>query len=258
MQTRILAITSLVVGVGANARPLTAQDTLFFPAPDRLTVRALKSVPTVDVAPGVHVHTVVGVTGSVSLGEFDSAGAAPLHHHTREQTDVGLTGAFDVTVGDRVERLEPWSGMIIPADVPHLIANNRSGVAAVLEFHTVRRPDLVPPRPRMTFPSTPAPAATPSRPLIARMDAGDGVTFTGETCTMRFRRLTAAVDVHPDATPTELFVYVARGAVRLEGTEGGTVLGAGTLIIVPARERRVQIAPSGADASLVEFRVTPH
>jgi mannose-6-phosphate isomerase-like protein (cupin superfamily) len=197
------------------------------------------------------------MTGSVSLGEVDSGGVAPLHHHTREQTDIALTGVFDVTIGDRIESLGPGVGVVIPADVPHSIANHRRGVATMLEFHTVRRPDLVPPRPTMTFPVAPAPAPTPTRALAVPMDVGDGATLTGETCTMRWRRVTRSVDVHPDPTMTELFVYVARGAVRLVGEAGGETLGAGTLIIVPARVRHVQIAPMGADAGLIEFRVVP-
>lgn len=256
METRLLVITSLALGV--LARPSNAQDTLFFPATDRIAIRVLKAIPTIDVAPHVHVHTIVGATGSVSLGEFDSAGVAPLHHHTREQTDVGLSGVFDVTIGDRVEMLGNGAGMIIPADVPHSIANLHRGVATVLEFHTVRRPDLVPPRPAMTFPSAPSAATTPPRPLVARIDAGDGSTLTGETCTMRWRLIGRGVDVHPEPTTTELFVYVARGAVSLAGTPGAAHLAAGTIIIVPAAMRHVMVSSDSPDAaSLIEFRVVP-
>ena len=255
MQTRVVVITTLVVGTMAG--PLAAQDTVFFPATDRIAIRADNSIPTVDVAPGVHVRTIVGATGSVSLGEFDSAAVAPLHHHTREQTDVGLTGNFDVTIGDRIESLRPGTGMIIPPDVPHSIANHRRGVATVLEFHTVRRPDLVPPRPTMSFPVAPAAAATPRRPLVVSMEGGSGSLLTGQTCMMRSRRVRRPVDVHPDSTETELFVFVASGAIRLRGEAGGEILPAGTLIIVPARVRHVEIAPAGAEANLVEFRVTP-
>jgi len=256
MQTRVVAIASLLGW--AMAPQAGAQDTLFFPATDRIAIRALKSIPTVDVAPGVHVHTIVGATGSVSLGEVDSSGVAPLHHHTREQTDVALSGAFDVTIGNRVESLGPGVGVIIPADVPHSIANNRRGVATMIEFHTVPRPDLVPPRPAMTFPVAPSPAATPAHALAVRMDAVSGATLTGATCTMKWRRLAGAVDVHPEPTATELFVYVVRGSVSLRGSPGASPLGPGTVIIIPGSARDVRLTPASAEgASLIEFRVVP-
>jgi quercetin dioxygenase-like cupin family protein len=73
-----------------------------------------------------------------------------VHHHTREQADFGISGTFDVTLGSHVESVGAGAGFIIPADVMHSIANRQGGVAIIIEFHTVRRPDLVPPRPAMT------------------------------------------------------------------------------------------------------------
>ena len=253
MDTRMVAITSLLVA--ALARPVSAQDTLFFPATDRIAIRNLYAIPTIDVAPRVHVHTIVGATGSVSLGELDSGGVAPLHHHTREQADVALNGALDVTIGDKVEQLGPSVGMIIPPDVPHSIANLHAGVRTAIEFHTVRRPDLVPPRPAMTFAVAPAPADPPSRALATPMNAGDGAVITGQTCTMRWRRLASSVDVHPEVTGTELFVFVAGGSVSLALPGGAKSLDAGTLIIIPAAVRRVRLSPSSGEASLIEFQV---
>ncbi len=107
------------------------------------------------------MRTVVGTTGSFSIGEFDSGSAAVLHHHTREQADVGITGVFDVTLGTHVEPLGPGAAVIVPPNVAHSIANKGGGVMTVIEFHTVRRPDLVPPRPALTFPASPEPVAVP-------------------------------------------------------------------------------------------------
>jgi mannose-6-phosphate isomerase-like protein (cupin superfamily) len=122
----------------------------------------MTQVSPVDVAPGVHVRTVVGTTGSFSIGDFDAGSAAVLHHHTREQADVGIAGVFDMTIGTHEEALGPGAGVIVPADVAHSIANKRGGVMTVIEFHTVRRPDLVPPRPPMTFPSSAEPVPVPA------------------------------------------------------------------------------------------------
>src|SRR4029079_3764661 len=111
----------------AAANSSSAQDTIFFPAADRIAVRNLPSIPSIELVPGVHVHTVVGATGSVSFGEFDSAGVAPLHHHTREQEDVGCAGQLDMTIGANVESLGPGSGVIVPPNVRHSIANLHKG-----------------------------------------------------------------------------------------------------------------------------------
>jgi quercetin dioxygenase-like cupin family protein len=235
----------------------SAQDTVFFPAPGRIAIRHLPSIPAIELVPGVHVHTIVGTTGSVSYGEFDSAGVAPLHHHTREQADVGLSGQSDMTIGSTVESLGPGSGVIVPPNVRHSIANLHAGVRTVIEFHTVRRPDLVPPRPAMTFPVAAEPVPVPpDRRLVAQIDTGDGTTLTGETSTMRWRRVTGSVDVHPAFTPTELFIYVARGNVRLAAEGRTSTRRPGTLVIVPAVTRHVQLSTaSAADAAVIEFSV---
>src|SRR5262245_39875788 len=98
---RVLVGLVCVVLGGAQA----AQESPHFLPADRVSVRVMSEVPAVDLAPGVHVRTVVGTTGSVSVGDFDSSGTAPLHHHTREQADIGITGTLDMTVGTHVEAL---------------------------------------------------------------------------------------------------------------------------------------------------------
>ena len=134
--------------------PMVAQGDVHFVPGDRVAVREMSAVSPIELAPGVQVRTVVGATGSFSIGEFDTGSAAVLHHHTREQADVGITGGFDMTLGTHVEELGPGAGVIVPSNVAHSIANKRGGVMTVIEFHTVRRPDLVPPRPALTFPAS--------------------------------------------------------------------------------------------------------
>ena len=116
--------------------PLAAQDSIHFVPADRVAVRVMREVPPIDVAPGLHVRTVVGSTGSFSLADFDAGGVAPVHHHTREQADVGISGVFDVTLGNHIEPVGPGAGVIIPPNVTHSIANVRGGVMTIIEFHT--------------------------------------------------------------------------------------------------------------------------
>ena len=197
------------------------QDPLYFPPPDRVSVRVMRELSPIDLAPGVHVRTVVGGTGSVSIGEFEPGSAAVLHHHTREQADVGLDGAFDMTIGTHVEKLGLDMGVIVPSNVAHSIANKGTGVMTVVEFHTVPRPDLVPPRPAMTFPSSPEAVPIPdSRSLVVRLDqpgAEGAQTISGQTCTMTWRRLArGAKPADVQAAGTELLIYILRGTLQLE------------------------------------------
>jgi mannose-6-phosphate isomerase-like protein (cupin superfamily) len=251
--TAALRLIRRCLVLGIFAARLFAQDTLYFPPPDRIAVRDMKSVPAIDIAPGIHVHTVVGATSSFSFAEFDSGGVAVVHHHTREQADVALSGAFSVTIGDRVEALRPGSGVIIPPNVRHSIANLDRGTKTIIEFHTVRRPDMVPPRPALSFPSSPEPIPLPTgRPIVSRMDVGDGATIIGETCSIQWRRIPARVDLHPALTQTELLLYVVRGVGELVASGKTARVGPGMLIIVPAALQHVELRPAG-EVALVEF-----
>jgi mannose-6-phosphate isomerase-like protein (cupin superfamily) len=228
-----------------------------FVPPDGIAVRVMDKVSPVDVAPGVHVRTVVGTTGSFSLGDFDAGSAAVLHHHTREQADVGIAGVFDMTIGTHEESLGPGAGVIVPADVAHSLANKRGGVMTVIEFHTVRRPDLVPPRPPMTFPSSAEPVPVPAeRRLIVPLDRPGTALWTirGETCTLAWRRGTRGSTLDLEAGDTELFVYVVKGAGEWGMTGRTSHVDPGTLIVVPARERTSLRASGSDDLALVEFR----
>lgn len=244
--------------------PLIAQDSIHFVPADRVAVRVMREVPSIDVAPGVHVRTVVGATGSFSLGDFDPGGVAPLHHHTREQADVGLSGVFDVTLGNRVEPVGPGAGVIIPPNVTHSIANIRSGVMTLIEFHTVPRPDLVPPRPAMTFPASPEPVALPpERRLVVQMDKSGGeqpdapTTIVGETSTMAWRRLrngAAPTDVTAAGRGGEMFVYVVRGEAGLFASGSEQRVSAGSVVVIPAGTKNVRMrAMDTGDVAIVEF-----
>src|SRR5215831_15638014 len=235
-----------------------AQDPLYFPPTDRVSVRVMSELSPIDVAPGVHVRTVVGPTSSVSIGEFEPGSAAVLHHHTREQADVGLTGTFDMTIGTHVEKLGPDTGVIVPANVEHSIANKGTSVMTVIEFHTVPRPDLVPPRPAMTFPSSPEPVPIPDSPLIVRFDFPRSETaqsITGKTCAMTWHRLgRGATPAEVQATETELLVYVLRGTLQLDAGSSPQRVSAGSVVVIPAHQS-ARLQATDTDVTLVDFRV---
>lgn len=217
-------------------------------------VYRLSDVPAIDLVPGVHVRTVVGTTGSFSIGDFDPGSAAVLHHHTREQADIAIAGEFDMTVGDRVEKLRPGFGVIVPADVPHSIANNGGERRTVVEFHTVRRPDLVPPRPAMTFPASETPAILPGGVRLIQPLPRTNDWIRGRTCLLGWRELASgARSVTLAAGAVERFEYVARGLIELASGERRARLEPGSLLILPARTSAFLQSIGSEAAALAEF-----
>ena len=255
---RNIMISTLLIASALGRVPAYGQDTIFFPPPNRIAIRDMRSLPARRVGNALRVYTVVGATGSASLAEFDSGSTTgPVHHHTREQVDVGLTGTLESTLDTHAEQFPPGHAAVIPAEVSHSFSNPRAGLVTALEFHTVRRPDLPPGYPAMRFPYAPEPVSLPDNArLVKRVDAGAGETLDGRTCTVRWRWVSAPVDVHPTTTSTELFVYVARGDAELTAEGRTSRVKEGSLIIIPAELARAKIAPvNTSKAALVEFQV---
>jgi len=255
--------TRAVVMCGIAARlaiPVTGQENIHLVSPDRVTVRRMSEVPAIDLAPGVRVRTVVGTTGSFSIGDFEPGSAAVLHHHTREQANIAVIGEFDYTLDDRVEKLAPGFGVVVPPNVRHSLANRGSQRATVIEFHTVRRLDLVPPRPEMTWPASETRAKlTTGRQLVYPLDRPyrespfAANSMGGETCLLSLRRLTRPLPVEIRAGTVERFVYVIRGEIRLTTPESTQQLSAGALVVVPAGTAITVQALGGEVGALAEF-----
>lgn len=249
----------LAAVVLAGAWLLTVQhDPRYFPPEDRVSVRVMSDVPPVDVAPGVHVRTIVGAVGAMSVGDLEPGKAVPLHHHTREQADLGVTGTIAMTIGTHVEQLGHADGVIVPADVAHSLANTGTTLMTAVEFHTVQRPDLVPPRPSLTFPASAEPVAVPDgRSLVVKLDQATTTsadrTLGGETCTMSWRRLSGgAPPIEIQATPSELFVYLIHGSAELEASGAKQRVSSGAAIVIPAHHQ-VRLGAVSSEVTLVEF-----
>jgi len=259
---RVLAVAA-GLSVGSV---LFAQASVHFPPADAIAIRVMRDVPAAQLTAGFLGRTVVGATGSVTLGEFEDGAGAPLHHHEREQVNVGLEGVMEMGLGTHTEPLPAGSAVITPANVRHAI-RNRSGARLVsLEFHTIRRPDLVPPRPRplVPYPVSPEPVAIPDdRTLVVQMasmnqPSGVARVIQGATCTLAWRRVAAGAspaDLAPSRSEAELFVYVASGEADVSAPGLSQRVSAGTLIVIPGHHLHVRLTAAGpADVALVEFR----
>lgn len=260
-------IGAVVVGVALTLQfpsGSAQQESIHFVPGDRVAVRRMLDVPPVELVPGVQVRTVVGTTGSFSLADFGPGTAAALHHHTREQTDIGITGEFAVTLDDRMEQLQPGGGFIIPSNVAHSLANKGTGVARVIEFHTIRRPDLVPPRPAMSYPSSPTPAKlspgqlTQPMERLAAATASQQFWLRGETCVMAWRIVKGGgPPIELQAGRTEHFIYVVRGDLEMRASTGSERLGEGSLVVIPAGAGITLRSAGSGDAAIAQFSPSP-
>ncbi|MDP2321705.1 MAG: cupin domain-containing protein [Acidobacteriota bacterium] len=260
---------AVVAGLSLSSA-LVAQDSVHFPPADAIAIRVMTDVPAAQLTTGFLGRTVVGATGSFSFAEFDDGAGAPLHHHEREQVNVGIQGVMEMALGTHTETLPVGAAVITPANVRHSIRNKSGGKLISLEFHTIRRPDLVPPRPRpaIPYPVAPQPVAIPDdRQLVVQLappgqPAGVAKEIQGETCTVAWRRLApgaAAADLAPAKSTAELFVYVVTGEADLTATGVSQRIRAGTLLIIPGSHERVMLEAAGsADVALVGFRPGRH
>ncbi len=248
------------------ATALIAQDSVHFPPTDAIAIRVMSDVPAAQLTAGFLGRTVVGATGSFSFAEFDDEAGAPLHHHEREQVNVGIQGVMEMALGSHTEPLPFGAAVITPANVRHSIRNRSGGKLVSLEFHTIRRPDLVPPRPRpaVPYPVAPQHVAIPDdRQLVVQLAAPGHAPAVakeihGETCTVAWRRLTpgaAPTNLAPAKSTAELFVYLVTGEADVTATGVSQRISAGTLLIIPGSQANVMLKAAGsADVALVEFR----
>jgi quercetin dioxygenase-like cupin family protein len=257
--------TLVVVALLSVTASLVAQDRVHFPATDRITVHVMKDVPATTLSKGFVFRQIVGATGSFSFAELEPGAGSTGHHHTREQANVGIEGELDTLLGDHHEPLPPGAAVITPPNVRHGIRNSSDRRLLSLEFHTIRRPDLTPsrPRPDVPYPVAPEPVPVPNdKKLVVQLSApgqphGVAKTITGETCSLSWRRLAAggaSVDFGP-ARGSEIFVYVATGEADLVSKSLKQRVGAGMLILIPAMEEHVSLKAAGkTDVALVEFK----
>lgn len=259
---RFLAV---VAGICLSA-VVAAQDSVHFPPTDRVVILAMSDVPAVQLTKGFMAKTIVGATGSFSWAEFDDNSGAALHHHLREQANVGIDGVMEMGLGTHTEPLPAGAAVITPANVSHAIRNRSGGKLVSLEFHTIRRPDLAPPRPRpaVPYPTAPEPVAVPDdRKMVVQLastaqPAGVAKTIQGETCTVAWRWLApngAATDLAPAKSSAELYVYVVGGEADVTGGGVSQRVKGGTVVIIPGQQEHVTMKAAGFGVvTLIEFR----
>ncbi len=88
--------------------------------------------------PGVTRRSFNSERATVTSYTFDPGATFPRHHHPQEQITLVQAGDVEMTIGDRVERLEAGEWSVIEPDVEHGITAG-SGGATVLAVAVPRR-----------------------------------------------------------------------------------------------------------------------
>lgn len=209
-----------------------------------------------ELRPGIRIKPVVGQTGTFVFAEFAPGSETVKHHHTHEQANLGLTGSAEISIGGRPHVLAPFTGTMTPADAEHSIADRGTATATLLEFQPVRRVDLLPPRPALTFPSSPAAAVVPARAAVAmdfgppEPNAAGSRVLAGKACTLSVWRVPGtprSVTLAQRAAGAEQFAYVIEGRAEFGAGTNSRPIGPGTLVVNPpgAPAIRVRVTDAG-------------
>ena len=98
----------------------------------------LSQQPSKTIFPGVTITTAWGEHLMLSFVKFEYAGAnVPTHHHPHEQMGLGLSGEFELTIGEETRVIRTGDSYLIPGGVPHS-ARSLGPARALDVFHPIR------------------------------------------------------------------------------------------------------------------------
>ena len=177
---------------------------------------------------------------------------------------------MEVYVDGRRAPLGPMQISVIPSDAPHTVTNVMGpGKVLSLELSTIRREDLLPHRPQITFPASQEPKAVP--PGVTVFADFNEMPWQGEPGTMRLKavfgqnmsiflwRVPAATmegtHVPGHHHTVELISMVLEGHAEVRVGDRIRTVGPGTMICVPSNVDHLPIkAVDGEDLVLLDFQ----
>ena len=98
----------------------------------------LKSVPAIQLFPGVRIRTPHGQNLMLSYVEFDPGAVVEAHSHPHEQGGMVVSGRMELTIGGETRTLGPGEMYLIPPDTPHRARAVGGPVVALDVFSPVR------------------------------------------------------------------------------------------------------------------------
>lgn len=232
----------------------------------RVTRYDLAASPTVEIGANLRIKKIMGEVGTFMFGTFKAGWKNTPHHHTHEQVNIGVTGAFNIVTPTTPHKVSRLQGLIIPPDVMH--GNDVTGETQdplLIEFQPVRRVDFPPEREKVAFKTADAPTPAPAdMDLDFRLDSpgwqrhasgvrmhikrGKGVAVSA----WQFPSATKdPVAIRAQVAGAESFVYVLEGNVTAAVGGERHVAPAGTLLVIAPGSPGVQVSATGAALLLV-------
>jgi quercetin dioxygenase-like cupin family protein len=254
---RITAVITGLVIVGSAAAGASQS---------RVTSYDVESLPIVEVGANLRIRKIMGEIGTFMIGTFKAGWKNTPHHHTHEQINVGVTGAFDIVTPSTPHRVARLQGLVIPADVLH--GNDVSAATldpVLIEFQPVRRVDFPPEREKVVFTRadapTPAPAGIdldfrPESPSWQRHASGARINVKDGTgvavSAWEFPAgLKAAVEIPPRVSGAEMFVYVLDGSVEAAVGADRHAASAGVLLVIAPDSPAPRVRATAAATLLI-------
>jgi quercetin dioxygenase-like cupin family protein len=252
--------TVLVAGMAVTA--LNAQ-----PSPSPV-LHDLGAIPELELNANIRIKKVMGEVGTFALGKFRAGFKSTPHHHTYEQINIGLTGAFALPVAGVRHTVSAMRGVAIPPDVEH---NNDvpgdAGDPALIEFQSARRLDFPPERQQIALPIGPTALSVPPGRQVA-FDFGSsspgwqaiakGVRMharTGGTTAISAWELAStvqdAITLRLLLPGAEQFVYVVDGVVEATSEARRFAMRSGALLVNPSGGQPLRLGRQGNQPALL-------
>lgn len=236
--------------------------------PSAPVLHDLGGMPELELNSNIRIKKVMGEIGTFALAKFRAGFKSAPHHHTYEQVNVGIAGAFTLPVAGIRHTVSAMRGVAIPPDVEH---NNDvpgdAGDPELIEFQSARRLDFPPERQQIVLPVGPTALPVPPGRQVAfdfgssspgwqaistgvRMHASTG----GATAISAWEFASTAQDVTtlrlllPGA---EQFVYVVDGVVEATSEARRFPMKSGALLVNPSGGQSLRIERQGNQPALL-------
>ncbi|HUP40697.1 MAG TPA: hypothetical protein VM115_11300 [Vicinamibacterales bacterium] len=227
----------------------------------------LTGKPPLEVNANIRVHKVMGEIGTFMLGEFAPGFKSTPHHHTHDQINVGISGAYNVVTTAKPYSVSRLRGLVVPPNVEHgnLVAADVTA-PLLIEFQPVRRTDFPPEREKVTFPMASSPTPPPAEslefdfraesPAWRRLPNGARVNArTGTAAAVSAWEIPTSlktdVDVHSQLPAAELFVYILDGNIEARVGAQRHNAGPGVLLVSPPNSPTLQVHSSGSATAVL-------
>jgi quercetin dioxygenase-like cupin family protein len=210
----------------------------------------------------MQVKAVVTESESIVVAEFPPGVRQPPLYHEQEQFVIGLGGSMEFRNGGIAHRVDRHVAVVTASNAEHYFVNGNVGVGTIVEFQPVRRPDWLPPHPRMPLSKSPEPVPVSPDQMVTADFAVSSAGWRVESNGARVKVLdgrtirltvwdlpspTANVELSGRINRPELFAYLLDGGGEVTIGSNRREIKSNTLFVVSpaARDVRMRSLDSG-------------